>query len=65
MMKNGVKRRHKTTQGWHMLCQRKNGRTNGGALKDAKHSYTVLVAEYAIANQIDKNLLLLGGLAMQ
>ena len=54
MMKNGVKRRRKTTQGWHMLCQWKDGSTNWVALKDAKHSYPVLVAEYAIANQIDE-----------
>ena len=54
MMKNGVKRRCETTKGWHMLCQWKDGSTNWVALKDAKHSYPVLVAEYAIANQIDE-----------
>ena len=54
MMKNGVKRRCETTQGWHMLCQWKDGSTSWDALKDAKHSYPVLVAEYAIANQIDE-----------
>ena len=54
MMKNGVKRRCETTKGWHMLCQWKDSSTNWVALKDAKHSYPVLVAEYAIANQIDE-----------
>ena len=54
MMKNGVKGRRETTQGWHMLCQWKDSNTNWVALKDAKHSYPVLVAEYAIANQIDE-----------
>ena len=33
MMKNGVKRRRKTTQGWYMLCQWKDGSTNWVALK--------------------------------
>ena len=37
-----------------MLCQWEDGRTNWVALEDVKHSYPVLVAEYAIANQIDE-----------
>ena len=37
-----------------MLCQWKDGSTNWVALKDAKRSYPVLVAEYAISNQIDE-----------
>ena len=52
-MNNGVKRRRETTQGWHMLCQWKDGSTNWIALKDMKHSYPVQVAEYAFANKID------------
>jgi hypothetical protein len=51
-MKNGVKRRRETTQGWDMLCQWKDGSTNWVALKDAKHAYPVQLAEYAIANRI-------------
>ena len=52
-MKNGVKRRKETTQGWSLLCQWKDGSSNWTALKDARLSYPVLVAEYAVANRID------------
>ena len=52
-MKNGVKRRRETTIGWQLLCEWKDGSTNWVALKDARQSYPVLVAEYAIANRID------------
>jgi Reverse transcriptase (RNA-dependent DNA polymerase) len=51
--RNGVKRRLETTQGWQLLCEWKDGSTNWVALKDARHSYPVLVAEYAVANRID------------
>ena len=50
--KNGVKRRRHTTKGWELLCQWKDGSTNWVALKDARQSYPVLVAEYAYANKI-------------
>ena len=52
IMKNGVKQRRETTQGWKLLCQWKDGSTNWVALKDMKHSYPVRVAEYAISNRI-------------
>jgi hypothetical protein len=52
-MKNGVKRRCQTTQGWQLLCQWKDGSTNWVVLKDMKNSYPVQVAEYAKANRID------------
>jgi hypothetical protein len=52
-MKNGVKRRRHTTQGWQLLCQWKDGSSNWVALKDAKQSYPILVAEYAFANRIN------------
>jgi hypothetical protein len=52
-MKNGVQRRKETTQGWSLLCQWKDGSSNWVALKDARLSYPVLVAEYAVANRID------------
>jgi hypothetical protein len=52
-MRNGVKRRRKTTQGWQLLCQWKDGSTNWVAMKDMKNSYPVQVAEYAKANRID------------
>jgi hypothetical protein len=50
---NGVKRRRETTLGWQLLCKWKDGSTNWVALKDARQSYPVLVAEYALANRID------------
>jgi hypothetical protein len=53
IMKNGVKRRRQTTQGWQLLCQWKDGSSNWVALKDMKNSYPVKVAEYAKANRID------------
>jgi len=49
-MRNGVKRRRQTTQGWQLLCQWKDGSTNWVALKDMKNSYPVQVAEYVKAN---------------
>jgi hypothetical protein len=52
IMKNGVKRRKQTTQGWQLLCQWKDGSTNWVALKDMKNSYPVKVAEFAKANRI-------------
>jgi hypothetical protein len=52
-MKNGVRRRKETTQGWSLLCQWKDGSSNWVALKDARLSYPVLVAEYAVANRLD------------
>ena len=52
-MKNGVRCRIETTQGWSLLCQWKDGSSNWIALNDARLSYPVLVAEYAIANRID------------
>ena len=51
--RNGVRRRRQTTQGWQLLCQWKDGSSNWVALKDARQSYPILVAEYAYANQID------------
>ena len=52
-MKNGVRRRRETTQGWFLRLQWKDGSSNWIALKDARQSYPVLVAEYAVANRID------------
>ena len=40
IMRNGVRRRRQTTQGWQLLCQWKDGSTNWVALKDMKNSYT-------------------------
>ncbi|KAI2513140.1 Reverse transcriptase (RNA-dependent DNA polymerase) [Fragilaria crotonensis] len=52
--RNGVKRQRETTQGWQLLCEWKDGSSNWVALKDARQSYPVLVAEYAIANRIEE-----------
>ncbi len=51
--RNGVRRRKHRTQGRKLLCEWKDGSIDWVALKDARHSYPVFVAEYAIANQID------------
>jgi hypothetical protein len=53
IMRNGVRWRRQTTQGWQLLCQWKDGSTNWVALKDMKNSYPVQVAEYVKANGID------------
>ena len=45
----GTKRKKETTTGWELLLQWKDGSTTWVALKDAKESYPVQVAEYAIA----------------
>ena len=52
--RNNTTRRKPTTIGWDLLVQWKDGSTNWIELKDMKHSYPVQVAEYAIANKIDK-----------
>lgn len=53
-MKNGRRTRRKTTQGWKLLVEWKEGGSDWIALKDLKESYPVEVAEYAKANKIDK-----------
>jgi hypothetical protein len=51
-MKNGRKFRKKTTWGWQLLVEWKEGGSDWIALKDLKESYPVKVAEYAKANRI-------------
>lgn len=51
---NNMKHRRHTTQGWEMCVQWKDGSTTWVALKDMKNAYPLEVAEYAIANKIDK-----------
>ena len=48
----GTRRRHKTTIGWELLAQWKDGSTNWILLKDLKESYPVQTAEYTVAAKI-------------
>jgi hypothetical protein len=50
----GTKCRKQTTAGWELLVQWKDGSTTWVTLRDAKDSYPVQVAEYAVATGIDK-----------
>ena len=52
--KQGVTRRIQTTRGWEIFVEWKDGSTNWVALNDIKDSYPVQLAEYAIANGIEK-----------
>ena len=49
---NAVHRR--TTKGWQLLVQWKDGSTSWTPLKDLKESNPIEVAEYAVANKIAK-----------
>jgi len=51
--KNNRKYRRKTTAGWKLCVQWKDGSTSWLPLSDVKESYPVEVAEYAVASQID------------
>ena len=50
----GRQHRRRTTKGWELLIQWKDGSTNWIALKDVKNSYPIQAAEYAVANKISK-----------
>ena len=50
---NGGRSRKKTTKGWEILFQWKDGSTTWEKLKDVKESYPVQLAEYAIHCRID------------
>ena len=50
--KKGKRTRKRTTVGWQLLFEWKDGTKSWIALKDAKNSHPVEVAEYAIANKI-------------
>ena len=50
--KMGTHRRKETTVGWEILIQWKDGSSTWVALKDAKESYPVQLAEYATAAAI-------------
>jgi hypothetical protein len=51
-MANGRKVRKRTTRGWKLLVEWKEGGSDWVPLKDLKESYPVEVAEYAKANKI-------------
>ena len=53
-LKNGRKVRKRTTRGWQLLIEWKEGGSDWLDLKDVKESYPVEVAEYAKANKISE-----------
>jgi len=50
---NGRNSLHRSTVGWHLCVQWKDGLTSWQSLKDLKEAYPVAVAEYAVAQGID------------
>jgi hypothetical protein len=50
---NGRKSLRRTTKGWHICVQWKDGTTSWERLADLKESYPIDVAEYAVAQGID------------
>ena len=51
---SGRVRRRKTTKGWQMCCQWKDGSTSWEELNSLRNSYPTILAEYAVAHGIDK-----------
>ena len=51
---NGRQYHRKTTKGWKLCIEWKDGTTSWERLADLKESYPIEVAEYAIAHGIDK-----------
>ena len=49
---SGMKRKKRTTQGWEICVQWKDGSMNWIALKDLKDYYPVDIADYAVTNKI-------------
>ena len=52
--KSGNKTPKKTTRGWHLLVEWKDGSMDWVSLKSLKQSNPVELAEYALANRIDE-----------
>jgi hypothetical protein len=50
---NGRNSLRRSTVGWHLCVQWKDGSTSWQSLKDLKEAYPVAVAEYAVAQGID------------
>jgi hypothetical protein len=53
-MPNGRKVRKRTTRGWQLLVEWKEGGSDWIDLKDIKETYPIEVAEYAKANKMSK-----------
>jgi hypothetical protein len=53
-MPNGQRSRRKTTRGWQLLVEWREGGYDWIPLKELKEAYPVEVAEYAKANKIDE-----------
>ena len=51
---NGNRTAKKTTRGWHLLCEWKDGTSDWVPLKDLKDSNPIELAEYAVANRIQR-----------
>ena len=51
---NGGKRRRKTTKGWEILIQWKDGSSTWESMKDVKDCYPVQLAEYAQENNLSQ-----------
>ena len=51
---NGQTHKKKTTRGWFLCIQWKDGSTSWERLKDLKESYPLELAQYAVANKLDK-----------
>ena len=50
---NGRNSLRRSTVGWHLYVQWKDGSTSWQSLKDLKEIYPVAVAQYAVAQEID------------
>ena len=59
--KSGNKVPKKTTRGWELLVEWKDGSMDWVPLVELKASFPVELAEYALANGLKKNLHLSGG----
>ena len=49
---NGGRRRQRSTKGWEILLQWKDGSSSWEAMKDVKEAYPVQLAEYALLHKI-------------
>jgi len=54
VIRNGRQYLRKTTTGWKLCVRWKDGTTSWEKLSDLKESYPIEVAEYSIANNIEK-----------
>ena len=52
VLKSGNRIRKRTTKGWEILVEWKDGRSTWTSLKDIKHNFPIEMAEYAVKNKI-------------